>query len=377
MLQDSKTRTQPSVPSPSMRGVIREYSPLLLQRLAQVLCAACMLSACTRTAQDTGPKLAADAPLPTQFPRTTKLRLGDPMVQLQLTLNGELAQLPFDVEWHNVSGGPGTLEAFRGDALDGGAVGDTPPIHAAFTGLDVKIVSVMERSIPSTRLALAPHAGIKQRSDIKGKRVAYSPGQAQGALILRMLRQLGLTPDQVTLVELYSREFKDALASDQVDVAPLSGQELLRYLKAFGSQGASSIDHGVPNSTSFYYVRGEVLRDPTKAAALRAYVRARTRAQLWAADHPQTWIQAYFVKDQHLTEEEGQALLSPVRYPSDWTEAIAHTQDTADLIAQASGRPTINAGELFDLRFSSVSADAVTEYRAGAAARSSTPQRVP
>ncbi|MET0388382.1 MAG: ABC transporter substrate-binding protein [Polyangiales bacterium] len=328
-----------------------------------------LMAACSRGQQvEAGHNLPLDAPLPTTFAATTRMRLGDPVVEKQLRLNGEISQLPFQIDWQNVTGGPNTLEAFRGDALDGGAVGDTPPIHAAFTGLDVKIIAVAQRKEPSMKLGLAPHAGIKRLEDLRGKRIAYSPGQAQGALVLRVLRKLKLADNDVRLVELSSAEFKDALASDQVDVAPLGGPQLVRYLNAYGPKGGSAIDHGVRDGMGFYYVPTSVLRDRDKAGALRAYVALRTRAQQWAADHIEQWVREYYIKDQHLTDEEARSLIATVVHPSDWSEAIALTQETIDLIAKSAGRPSVDARQLFDLRFEHVAADAELAYKAEAAA---------
>jgi sulfonate transport system substrate-binding protein len=314
-----------------------------------------MLSGC-ETAHDAAPtaKLPLQAAIPNAFPRDTTLRLGDPLVQKQLTLSGELAALPFTPDWHNISGGPDTIEAFRAGVLDGGAVGDTPPIHAAFTGLDVKIIAVQMREAPTFKLAVAPGAHVTQLGDLRGKKLAYSPGQAQGALILRTLKHAGIPIDSVQLVELRSTEFKDALGSAQVDVAPLSGPILTRYLNEYQARGATAIAHGVRDNLSFFYVRTAVLEDAHKAAALRAYVRMRARAQLWAAEHPDAWLQAYYVKDQGLHESEGRSLIENAgrpQYPSDWSEAISLTQETIDLLARERGRPSFDAKRLFDLRF--------------------------
>jgi sulfonate transport system substrate-binding protein len=326
------------------------------------------LLACSRDREATsGRVLSLDGALPTQFAASTRLRLGDPQVQIQLKLNGELSQLPFVPEWQNITGGPSTLEAFRGLALDGGSVGDTPPIHAAFTGLDVKIIAVIERKSPVMQLGIAPRSSVRTLSDLRGKRIAYSPGQAQGALVARVLKRQGLTAQDVTLVELGSSEFKDALSNNQVDVAPISGPHLVRYLRDYGAEGARTMQHKERDTLSFFYVRTAVLADPDKAGALRAYVRARTRAQLWAANHQDTWLEKYYVADQHLSPEEGRSLVVPYDYPRDWRDAIALTQETIDLLAEASAQPRFAAEKLFDLRFQSVAADAAAEYQAEAA----------
>jgi sulfonate transport system substrate-binding protein len=179
-------------------------------------------------------------------------------------------------------------------------------------------------------------------------------------LILRVLEKAGLKPDDVKLVELNSSEFKDALSSRQLDVAPLSGPILRRYLKEQRTDGAHAIAHGTRDSLSFLYVRSTVLEDPAKAAALRAYVRLRTQAQLWASEHAEQWLNFYYIKDQGLSEDDARAVidtdLSP-RYPGDWREIIALTQDTIDLLARASGRPAFRAERLFDLRYQSFGAE--------------------
>jgi sulfonate transport system substrate-binding protein len=321
----------------------------------------CMALACSRETQAV---LSLDAPLPEHFPSTTTLELGDPSVQRQLELTQAIGSLPFEVNWQNISGGPLTIEAFRAGVLDGGSVGDTPPIHALFTGLDIKIISVQVRKQPVYQLAIAPGVSIGSIAALRGKRLAYSPGQAQGALVLRVMAQAGLSRDDVQLVELTSTEFKDALGSRQVDAAPLAGTSLRRYLREYAREGASSIPHGVADGYSFFYVRTPTLTDPAKAAALREYARIRTRSLVWQQQHPDEWLEAYYVKDQGLTPDEGRYVIENLgesEYPRDWTEAIARTQQTVDLLAEASGQRPFEASRLFDRRFESVGADAANE----------------
>jgi sulfonate transport system substrate-binding protein len=298
-----------------------------------------------------------------------KLSLGDPVVQKALQLSGAIDQLPFKVEWQNISGGPQTLEAFRAGALDGGAVGDTPPIHATFTGLDVKIVAVLVRDSQVFQLALAPGIKASAIAELRGKRIAYSPGQAQGALVLRALKKAALSTKDVTLVELSSPEFKDALASRQVDVAPLSGTILRRYLNENRARGVGTLAPGVRDNLSFFYVRAAVLKDPQQAAALREYVKLRTKAQLWAYEHPREWIDGYYVKDQGLTVEDGQYLVKNSgrpAFPGEWSDVIAWTQETIDLLAETTAKPRFEASKIFELGFQSIAAAAAAASGAAA-----------
>jgi sulfonate transport system substrate-binding protein len=195
------------------------------------------VSACSGQANATaGPDSASlEAPLAETVPAGTELVVGDPTTKVALELSGEIHKFTFPVKFANLSGGPQTTEAFRANALDVGAVADIPPVHATWTGLDVKIVASQYRvdavNFPLYELGIAPGAGIKELSDLRGKKIAYSPGQAQGALVLRILEKAGLKQSDVKLVELPSTGdvYPTALAAKQVDAAPLGGVAIKRY----------------------------------------------------------------------------------------------------------------------------------------------------
>jgi hypothetical protein len=137
------------------------------RRAAAWLPIAVLTLACSR---ERAPKLSLLAALPESVAAGTELELGDPMVQKQLELTGELVNVPFEIGWQNVSGGPQTIEALRASALDGGSVGDTPPIHARFTGLDVKIITVQLRLAHPRAAARAVRAASHSRAQGHARR---------------------------------------------------------------------------------------------------------------------------------------------------------------------------------------------------------------
>ncbi|MFI0422254.1 ABC transporter substrate-binding protein [Spongiactinospora sp. 9N601] len=314
--------------------------------------------------------LAPDAALPTKVPQGTKLIIGDPQTKVALQLSGQIGKFSFPVEWANISGGPQTTEAFRADALDVGAVAEIPPIHATWTGLPVKIVASRYRKDPIGHpiyeVGIAPGSGITTLAGLRGKRIAYSPGQAQGALVLRILKKAGLTRNDVKLVELPSTGdvYPNALASKQVDAAPLGGVLIKRYLAKFGHDGAITLKHGIRDDPAHLYVRAVTLQDPAKAAAVREYVAAWAKAWRWVYEHPDEWIAGYYVKDQGLSAADGRYLVDSSGepdFPGDWSDAIARHQETIELLAADTGNEVINAKDLYDLRYQSVGADALKE----------------
>ncbi|GAA4228270.1 ABC transporter substrate-binding protein [Actinomadura meridiana] len=319
--------------------------------------------------------LTLSAVLPEQVPGGTKLVIGDPKTQRALELSGQIDDLPFESEWANFSGGPKTSEAFRAGALDVGAVADIPPLHARWTGLKVRIVAAAGREDPLRHpiyeFGVAPGVNIKQLSDLRGKRVAYSVGQAQGALVLRVLAKAGLTKNDVKLVELASTDddYVNALASKQVDAAPLGGVLIKRYLTKFGRDGATTIPHGIRDDPSHLYVAETSLSSPAKAAAIRAYVRLWARAARWINEHPKEWAKGYYVEHEGLSAADAVYLVQrdgKATVPAAWGEIIARHQETADLLANEQGRPTLNVrADLYDLRFESVGGAAFTAGEKG------------
>jgi sulfonate transport system substrate-binding protein len=337
--------------------------------LAAALATVALVAGCGGAADaGSSAKLSLDAALPTTVPDGAKIVVGDPATEVALKLSGQIDKVSKFVQFANLSGGPQTTEAFRAHALDVGSVAEIPPIHATWTGLHVKIVASKFRQDPLAhpiyKLGIAPGVSVKTLGDLRGKKIAYSPGQAQGALVLKVLKKAGLTKEDVKLVELPSTGdvYSNALAAKQVDVAPIGGVQIKRYLAKYGKDGASTIDHGLRDDAGHLYVLTESLEDPGKAAAIRAYVAAWGVAQDWIDKHPKEWIQGYYVKDQGLTEADGQWLVDNAGHPdisADWSDAIQRQQETIELLAKETGNKVIQAKDLYDLRFQTVAADAI------------------
>jgi hypothetical protein len=179
------------------------------------------------------------------------------------------------------------------------SVADIPPIHANWTGLPVKVVAARFRQDPVNhpvyQIGIAPGAPIKTLADLRGKKIAYSLGQAQGALVLRILKKIGLSKNDVQLVELPSTTdvYAKALIGNLVDAAPLGGVFAKRYVAQYGRDGAHLISHGLRDDPAYLYAPVTVLDVPSKAAAIREYVKFWARAQLWIETHPNQWAKGY------------------------------------------------------------------------------------
>lgn len=338
---------------------------LLLALTAPALLVSCAQNDDTASASDA--KLAKTKIPAKVSPRTT-ITVGAPEDHVLLKLSGEIRKLPFKVKWANISGGPQCSEAFRAHSLDVCSSAEVPSIHAHWTGLDTKLVAAEFRKDPQMnpiyRLGIAPGAGIDSLKDLRGKKIAYSPGQAQGALVLRVLAKAGLTKEDVKLVELPSTGdvYPTALGERQVDVAPLGSVNIKRFPAKYGKEGGKTIPHGLRDDPAHLWTPTDTVADPGKAAAIREFVKFWARAQVWAYEHPEEWIEGYAVKDQGLSRADGaylHKLNGQPDIPADWDPAIKRQQKTIDLLARETNQEKFDAETLFDRRFESVGADAV------------------
>ncbi|MEV6846149.1 ABC transporter substrate-binding protein [Actinoplanes sp. NPDC051411] len=318
----------------------------------------------------TDPKTTLDlsAALPEQVPTGTVIRIGDPAVQADLQASGldkELTDAGVRVEWANISGGPQSIQAFRGNKLDCSAVADIPSLFAAWTGTPTKIVfqavTVDPLKYPTYELGVAPGQHVASLADLRGKKIAYSAGQAQGALVLRVLQKAGLTQKDVQLVDMTSTgdTYMTALGGKAVDVAPLGIQQVGVYKTKYA--GSSTVPTGIRDDASTLYCLTKSVQDAAKAAALKTYVGVRTKALLWQNEHPQEYAVAYLEGNQGLSATAAQAYLKvqgKVGIPASWDAAQARLQATADLLSAEQDHKKLDVSTLADRRFESVEAAA-------------------
>ncbi|GHJ98880.1 ABC transporter substrate-binding protein [Streptomyces sp. NPDC003753] len=354
------------MPSPSVSGLDRR---LFLTSLLGASAAVAGLSGCAGGSAAADTSGAATKPLADKVPAGTSLKIASYQNQQQLQFKlARLPKLPFTVSsWANIGAGPDVINAFRAKSLDLANNAGIPPIQAHYQGFAAKIVAIDITRKPNYLFATKPGSDIRTVEDFKGKRLAFSQGQAQGVVLLRALKKAGLKYDDVKLVPLTSNQFLTALQSGQVDVAPLGNNQAPAYLKQYGPKGAHTITTDVVDLLNLLWAPQSVLNDPAKAAAIAAYIPQWARGQVWQYEHPDVWDEEFYVKTQNLTLEQAEsitALANKPLFPPVWDEAIKWEQETADLLAEGGFVKKFDVSSLFDHRFESIAARAVpAEYR--------------
>ncbi|GIH14899.1 ABC transporter substrate-binding protein [Rugosimonospora africana] len=350
-------------------GRVRRTDRSRRSALACVAVLAVALSGLTACgSKDSGATLELSAALPDKVPGGTVIRIGDPSIQAIVQTSGlsrQLADAGVKVQWANISGGPQSIQAFRGNKLDCSSVADIPSLFAAWTGTSTRIifqsVTVDPLEHPIYELGVAPGVTVTSLADLRGKKIAYSAGQAQGALVLRVLQKAGLTQKDVKLIDLTSTgdSYVTALGGKAVDVAPLGAANVKIYEGKY--PGGTAIPTGIRDDASTLYCLTSSVKDEAKAAALKVYVAVRTKALLWQNQHPDEYAKAYLEDVQGLSAADAKtvnALDGTAGIPSTWDNAQTRLQETADLLAREQGHKKLDVSILVDRRFEKIEAAA-------------------
>jgi sulfonate transport system substrate-binding protein len=120
------------------------------------------------------------------------------------------------VNWVLSQGSNKALEFLRGRSIVLGSAAGSATLLARATGTPVQAVYVNDLS-ETTALVTQASSGIKSPADLKGKRVAATPGTEPYAFLLRALRDSGLTVNDISLVPLQHPLGRAALDRGDVD----------------------------------------------------------------------------------------------------------------------------------------------------------------
>lgn len=313
--------------------------------------------------QQQGQALGLKAALPKAVPPGTSLNIQSRDKGLAYQLSGVEKKFDFTVSnWVNLHAGPDIINAFRAKSLDISGNAGIPPIQAHFQGDQAKIVSVSQSRTPSYVFITAPHTDIKSVQDFRGKKLGFSQGQAQGVVLLRALKEAGISLKEVKLVNLVATQFFAALEAGQIDAGVEGLTDATPYIDKWSSEGARIIKTDVLDFLSILWSPVEVLQDSAKVAAIRQYIQLDAQAQVWVYNHPDEWIQQEYVKLNSIPENQAKQIVAQSDkpwYPEKWDAAIKWEQGTADLLAAGGYVKKFDVSVLFDRRFEGLAASAV------------------
>ena len=182
------------------------------------------------------------------------------------------------------------------------AVGYQPQLHMqAAEGLPLARIATLVATPLNTLLALEG-GPVDSIEDLAGKKVGYSVGGFEDALLGAMLQEAGLSLDAVELINV-NFSLSPALLSGQVDAVIGAFRNFeLNQLELEGAKGKPFYveEHGVPAYDELIVIAAsERLDDPR----LPAFLRALERGVLYLVNHPQESWELFAAYQDGLDDE--------------------------------------------------------------------------
>ena len=137
--------------------------------------------------------------------------------QLQSTLvyvalsKGYFLNEGLDVQPQMHSSGKKALESVLDGKADFATVAETPVMFSVLRGDRIFIIANIESSSMNNGVLARPDAGIARATDLKGKRIGFTPGTNADFFLDSFLAAQGLTRKEISAVALAPEELQDAL----------------------------------------------------------------------------------------------------------------------------------------------------------------------
>ncbi len=281
--------------------------------------------------------------------RMTQFKAGDAMV---LRLAGQ-ADTPYRVEWSEFASGNQMLEAINAGAIDLAYSSEIPPIFAALTDAQVKVIGVIRGDVNEQTVLVPAGSTIKGFADLKGKRVGYVRATTTHYYLLRMLASVGLSWSDITPVNLSPSDGAAAFRSGALDAWAIYGYSV--PLAVHGGARVLATAKGFLSGNYLNLGRPGALAEPDRRAAMIDLLGRIARAYAWIDDHHAEYAKAQATA-LNVPEDAIRSLVDNVSQPRRLTAPldadVASQQLVADTFSKAGVLPRpVDVTPLWDRTF--------------------------
>jgi len=211
----------------------------------------------------TAPRALAQAPLPITigYQATADWLL---FTARELKLFESLGLAPTYVKF--VAGAP-MIAAAESKSIDVATVGSVPFLVGLSQGADWVMIGIHSEGAYAEGFVVRKDSGIDTLADLKGKRIGYFRGSTTHYAVMTALRQLGLRPEQVTLVHMPPAEQVAAMAKKELDAAVAWEPWMQKMMyEADAKIIATEGDLGIYTNVASYSARRDWLRSNRETA---------------------------------------------------------------------------------------------------------------
>ena len=148
---------------------------------------------------------------------------------------------------------------------------ETQALRISSRNPDLRIIMTVSEGL--YRIVGRRSSGIATLADLRGKRIATIPGTSSGYFLHKMLKTVGLTLADVTVVPIMPLTgMPTALADGTVDAVAIWEPEMENAARAIGADAIEFSGAGIYREVFNLNTTAQVLADPEKRSAVVAYV---------------------------------------------------------------------------------------------------------
>jgi sulfonate transport system substrate-binding protein len=123
------------------------------------------------------------------------------------------------VKWSSFLAGPPMNESFASGEQDIGLMGDAPAIIGRAAGIDMRIIGRTSSGPTTLAVVVGKHSPISSPRDLRGKKVATVKGSYAHHLLTIVLRNGGMTTDDIRFLNMSQGDIATALEKGDIDAA--------------------------------------------------------------------------------------------------------------------------------------------------------------
>lgn len=204
-------------------------------------------------------------------------------------LDEELKKVGATYRWTDFKTGPLVNEAVAAGSQDIGFMADMPAILAKSSGQDIEIIANVAYGEKALAVLVAADSNITNPSQLKGKKVAYVKGSYAQHLLALVLKNAGLTFDDIESVNLAAGDMPVALEGKQIDAAVLWEQ----FVSKLTTEGRAKVlvdGTGIKRGNMVTYATRKFVENNPQV--IEAYIKACERASEYIKTNPKEAAEA-------------------------------------------------------------------------------------
>jgi len=200
--------------------------------------------------------------------------------------------------------GKAALQSLLDRQADFATVAETPVMFSVLKGDRIFVIANIEASTMNNAIVARKDADISAPGDLKGKRIAYTPGTTSDFFLDSLLTANGFTRKEIQPVALKPEEMQDAIIAKKIDAASTWNYPLTQIAKQLGPDGTIIYDREIYTEIFNIAARQDFVQKNPET--VKHFLRALIKAENFVAKNPdaaQTIVSAATKIDKSLIRE--------------------------------------------------------------------------